>query len=168
MSTNSVPGTNVPPISFPGIVSGVDYNSIIKQLTSLSLAPTVSLNAAIATLNNANAELIKINSLLISVQNSLQNLSETNLYGSYDATSSDTTAAIASGTTGVAAVPGIYTIDKVQTATATTDASSATAGHSITDGGSDSAVPLAQSYASVTPSNGGSLGQVTVDGVTIS
>ncbi len=51
------------PISFPGIVSGIDYNAIISKLTQLSLAPTTLLNAQIATLNNANAELIKISNL---------------------------------------------------------------------------------------------------------
>ena len=89
MSAGNVPGTNVPPISFPGIVSGVDYNAIIKQLTSLTLAPTVGLNASVATLNNANLELININNMLACVQNSLQNLSNPNLYDSYDATSTD-------------------------------------------------------------------------------
>jgi flagellar hook-associated protein 2 len=172
VSTNSVPGTNVPPISFPGIVSGIDYNAIITQLTKLSLAPTISLNSQIATLNNANTELIKINNLLVSVQNSLQNLSDPNIFNSYDATSSNTTALTASGIPGVAAVPGVYTITKVQTATASSVVSNAAAGHSITDaiGGTPSdQLPLAQSYASVTPSNGnGTLGQITVDGVSLS
>jgi flagellar hook-associated protein 2 len=177
VSTSSVPGTNVPPISFPGIVSGIDYNAIITKLTSLSLAPTVQLNAAIATLNNANTELIKINSLFASVQNSLQNLSDPNIYNDFGAISSDTTAATANGTPGTPATPGVYTITKTQTATASSVTSSLTAGHSITDnltsgpysGQPSNTVPLVDSYASVTPSNGnGALGQITVDGVTIS
>lgn len=177
MSTSGIPGTNVPPISFPGIVSGIDYNAIIKQLTSLSLAPTVSLNAAIATLNNANAELVKINSLLVSVQSSLQNLSNPDIYNAFTATSSATGVATASPIAGQPSIPGIYTIQKVVTATATSVTGSATAGHSITDnltsgpyaGQPSNTVPLVDSYASVTPTNGGgNLGQITVDGVTIS
>ncbi len=177
MSTNSVAGTNVPPISFPGIVSGIDYNSIINQLTSLSLKPTVALNASVATLNAANVELVKINNLLSSVQNALGNLSNPNLFDSYSGISSDTTALTAAGTPGVAAIPGTYTISKVQTATSTSVVSSATAGHSITDlitsgpyaGQASNTVPLADSYAAITPSNGsGNLGQVTIDGVSIS
>ena len=74
-SDSTVYGTNVAPISFPGIVSGIDYNEIIDKLTQLSLAPTTQLNAQIATLNNANTELIKISNLLASVQNALGNLS---------------------------------------------------------------------------------------------
>lgn len=34
---SNIPGDNVPPVSFPGIVSGIDYNSIIQKLTSLTL-----------------------------------------------------------------------------------------------------------------------------------
>lgn len=169
MSTSNVPGTNVPPISFPGVVSGIDYNSIITQLTKLSLAPTIGLNAAVTTLNNANVELIKINNLLQSVQASLVNLSNPNLYGDYSAVSSNNALVSASGIAGTAAIPGVYTITKVQTATATSVTSNAAAGHSITDNGNASSVPLADSYAAVTPTNGnGALGQITVDGVSLS
>ncbi len=177
MSTSNVPGTNVPPISFPGVVSGLDYNSIITQLTKLSLAPTIGLNASAATLNQANVELAKINSLLESVQSSLVNLSNPNIYGAYSAVSSNNAYVSASGVTGTAAIPGVYTITKVQTATATNVTGSAAAGHGITDvmtsgpyaGMASDKVPLASSYAAVTPTNGtGALGQVTVDGVSIS
>jgi flagellar hook-associated protein 2 len=176
VSSSSVPGTNVPPISFPGITSGIDYNSIIKQLTSMSLAPTVSLNASIATLNNANIELIKINNLLQAVQTSLQTLSNPDIYNAYEAVSSNPSVAIASGIAGSAAVPGSYTIAKVVTATSTSVTSAVAAGHSITDaltagpyaGSASNTVPLASSYAAVKPTNGGSLGQITIDGVSIS
>jgi flagellar hook-associated protein 2 len=177
MSSSSVPGTNVPPISFPGVVSGIDYNSIIKQLTSLSVAPEVGLNAAVTTLNNANVELTKINTLLQSVQNAIQNLSNPNLYDAYSATSTNPTAVTAQGIPGAAALPGVYTISNVVTATASSVTGAAAAGHSITDkltsgpyaGQNSDTVPLADSYASITPSNGsGSLGQITVDGVAVS
>src|SRR5215469_848124 len=106
MSTSNVPGTNVPPISFPGVVSGIDYNAIITQLTKLSLAPTIGLNASVATLNQANVELTKINNLLQSVQNSLVTLSNPNLYGAYSAVSSNSALVSASGIAGTAAIPG--------------------------------------------------------------
>jgi flagellar hook-associated protein 2 len=165
------------PISFPGIVSGIDYNEIIDKLTQLSLAPTTLLNSQIATLNNANTELIKINNLLISVQNALGNLSNPDLFGSYQATSGDTSALTAAGIPGVTATPGLYTIDSVKAATNTSILSSASAGHSITDnittgtyaGQPSNTVPLAYSYARVVPQNGTSgSGIVTVDGVEIS
>jgi flagellar hook-associated protein 2 len=174
---STVYGTNVAPISFPGIVSGIDYNEIIDKLTQLSLAPTTQLNAQIATLNNANTELIKINNLLQSVQNALGNLSNPNLFSTYQASSGDTSALTATGIPGVTATPGLYTIESVKAATNTSILSSATAGHSITDnitsgtyaGDPSDTVPLAYSYARVVPSNGSTgEGSVTVDGVSIS
>lgn len=178
MSTDSSAalGTTAP-ISFPGIVSGIDYNSIISKLTQLSLAPTTQLNAQIATLNNANAELIKINNLLSSVQSSLANLSNPNLFSTYQAASGDTSALTGTGIPGVTATPGLYTIDSVKAATNTSVLSSASAGHSITDnittgpyaGQASNTVPLADSYARVVPQSGTSgNGSVTVDGVSIS
>lgn len=175
-SSNVTYGTNVAPISFPGIVSGIDYNSIIDKLTQLSLAPTTQLNAQIATLNNANAELIKISNLVQSVQNALGNLSNPDLFSTYQATSGNTSALTATGIPGVTATPGLYTIESVKAATNTTITSSASAGHSITDlittgtysGQASNTVPLAYSYARVQPSNGNNgSGSVTVDGVQI-
>jgi flagellar hook-associated protein 2 len=170
-------GTSGGAISFPGVVSGIDYNSIIQQLTKLSLQPTVGLNAQIATLNNANVELVKINNLLNCVQNSLENLSNPDLFQAYAASSTNPLVATASGITGQSAVPGSYLVENVITATSSTVTSNAAAGHSITDalttppyvGVPSDQAPLAASYASVNPTNGsgGTLGQVTVDGVAV-
>lgn len=176
MSSNGVLGTNSGPITFPGIASGIDYNSIIQKLTSLTLAPTQALNAQVTTLNNANLELIKINNYLQSVQSTLVALSNPDIYDAYGATSTNTNVATASGIPGVTAIPGAYTVDKVQTATATSITSSTNAGYSIKSkltagtyaGQASDTVPLVDSYAAVTPSDGsGSQGSVTVDGVSI-
>ncbi|HUY10634.1 MAG TPA: flagellar cap protein FliD N-terminal domain-containing protein, partial [Candidatus Dormibacteraeota bacterium] len=179
MSSSQIPGTNVPPVSFPGIVSGIDYNSIIQKLTSLTLAPTTQINSQIATLNAANLELIKINNLLSSVQSSLGALSQPNIYDAVSATSTNLSALIATGISGGNAVPGVYTIDSVQVATPTSIASNTAAGHNITDalpatagiyaGLPSNTVPLADSYAAITPTNGsGSTGSVTIDGISVS
>ncbi|MFN2448643.1 MAG: flagellar filament capping protein FliD [Candidatus Baltobacteraceae bacterium] len=171
--TSSVPGTNVPPVSFPGIASGIDYNSIITKLTSLSLQPTVSLSSHAASLNAANTELIKINGLLASVQNSLTALSQSEIFSSVSATSSNATDATASGIPGVYASPGTYTIQSTSLATATVVTGAANLGHVITDTlpgttASSADVPLIDSYAAITPSNGsGTTGSVTIDGVTV-
>lgn len=170
--TSGIPGTNLPPVSFPGIVSGIDYNSIIQKLTSLTLAPATQLNQQIATLNAANAELLKINGLLASVQNTLTALSDPSTYDSYDAVSSNTAYATAQGIPNVAATPGTYIIDATTLATSTQIASNTAAGHTElnTIGGvTASNVPLVDSYAAITPSNGTSgTGHVTIDGVSIS
>ncbi len=172
MSTSNIPGTNVPPISFPGIVSGIDYNAIIDKLTSLSLAPTVQLNAQIATLNAANSELIKINNLLSCVQTALEELSQPSLFNSFDAVSSNTAVATAQGIPSVAAVPGVYTIQSVQAATSSQVLSCTYAGHSMLDtqngGPSWQTTVLNQSYAAITPQNGVSgLGTITIDGIQV-
>lgn len=172
-TSSSIPGTNVPPVSFPGIASGIDYNSIISKLTSMSLQPAVSLSSHVATLNAANAELIKINSMLASVQNSLTALSQSEIYNAVNATSTDPLHATAKGIPGVYASPGTYTIDSTSLATATVVTGAVNLGHVITDAmpgtttsGAD--VPLADSWASVTPSNGtGNTGSVTINGVTV-
>ncbi len=170
--SSGVQGTNVPPVSFPGIASGIDYNAIISKLTSLTLSQNVSLNAQITTLNNANTELIKINNMLNCVQSALGNLSDPLLFNSWLATSSNATEGTASSMNGQTPVAGTYTILNQTQATATTITNNAAAGHSITDGAppSDSIV-LAKSYAAVTPSNGSGAsgnGSVTVCGQTIS
>ncbi len=170
-----VPGNNVPPVSFPGIASGIDYNSIITKLTSLTLAPNAQLNTQIGTLNSANLELIKINGLLASVQNSLNNLTSPNLLNTYSATSANANAATASGITGQAATSGAYVIESTRVATATQVSSNVAAGHSVRDtltggpyaGQASDTVPFSSSYAAITP-NDGSGGKVTVDGVTVS
>ncbi len=177
MSSNTPVYGTTAPISFPGIVSGIDYNAIISKLTQLSLAPTTLLNAQIATLNNANTELIKISNLLSSVQNALGNLSNPDLFSTYQASSGNSSALTATGIPGVTATPGLYTIDSVKAATNTSILSNAAAGHSITDnitsgtyaGQASNTIPLAYSYARVVPTNGANgNGSVTVDGVSIS
>jgi flagellar hook-associated protein 2 len=106
--------------------------------------------------------------LLSSLQNALADLSNPDLFSTYGATSGDTNALIATGLPGVTATPGLYTIESVKAATDTTVTSNAAAGHSITDNNSENE-PLADSYASVIPTNGpDGDGTVTVDGVTIS
>ncbi|HZT11302.1 MAG TPA: flagellar filament capping protein FliD [Candidatus Baltobacteraceae bacterium] len=164
-------GTNVPPISFPGIASGIDYNSIIQKLTSLTLAPVTQINAQISTLNAGNAELLKLNGMLASVQNALTALSDPSIFNAYDATSSNTGIATASGIPSVAASPGTYVIDAAQLATATQVRSATNLGHTENDtigGVSASNVPLIDSYAAITPSNGPTgQGSITIDGVTV-
>lgn len=169
--SSSIPGTNVPPVSFPGIASGIDYNSIIQKLTAMTLAPTTQLNQQIATLNAANAELIKINGLFTQVQDALNGLSTSSIYNAVSATSSNPAVLTAQGITGSNATPGTYLINSVVLATATQITSSVAAGHKETDALGASTgdnVALVNSYAAITPSNGGGTqGSVTINGVTV-
>ncbi|MEO6913373.1 MAG: flagellar cap protein FliD N-terminal domain-containing protein, partial [Candidatus Baltobacteraceae bacterium] len=161
-------GNNLSPISFPGISSGIDYNSIITKLTSLTLSPNIALNAQLATINAANLELININSLLASVQGSLTALSQPSNFDSFSATSGNTGILSAQGIPNVAATPGTYVIQSTQIATATQITNDPAAGHKETDllGGVPSdQLALSKSYAAITPTNGvGGTGKVTIDG----
>lgn len=169
--STGVLGTNVPPISFPGIASGIDYNSIIQKLTSMTLAPQTQLNNQVASLNAANAELIKINGLLNSVQDALNGLSQSSIYNAVGATSSNPAAATARGLAGSTAAPGTYVVQSVKLATATQVTSNVAAGHSMLDalgGSTGDQVALANSYAAIKPTNGsGTQGSITINGVTV-
>ena len=177
MSSSQVPGTNAAPVSFPGIASGIDYNSIIAKLTSLTTAQNVTATAQIATLNAQNTELIKINGMLSTLQNSLGSVSDPSIFNAFSATSSNTAFATAESIGGsTQAAPGTYTVLKTQLATASSVTSNALAGHNITDaitagtyaGQTSDKVPLSASYAAVTPSNGGGThGTITIDGVQV-
>ena len=173
-TASTIPGTNVPPVSFPGIASGIDYNSIIQKLTSLTLAPNVQLNQQIGTLNAANAELIKINGLLASVQSALNGISQPSLYNAVSAVSSNSAAATAQGISGGNATPGSYTIDATNLATATQVTGAVAIGHTMLDAVPGTTanglnVPLNSSFAAITPTNGsGSKGSITINGVSVS
>lgn len=173
MSMSSIPGTNVPPVSFPGIASGIDYNSIIQKLTALTLAPNVQLNQQIATINAQNAELIKINNMLSSVQSALTGLSQPDIYNAVSANSSNSAVLTAQGIAGGNATPGTYTITQTTLATATQVIAANNTFHTELDtapGTTASAadVPLIDSYAAITPTNGsGGQGAITIDGVQI-
>lgn len=170
--SSTVQGTNVPPISFPGIASGIDYTSIIAKLVSLQLAPTTVLNNQIQQLSSANLEMIKINGMMASVQTSLTSVTNTSLFNTFTATSSSPTILGASQTPGVTATPGVYQILNTQLATQTTVIGAPGKGHSVRDllGGtpSDQIAGLNNEYTQITATNGtGTQGKVTINGVTV-
>ncbi len=157
--------TNVGPVSFSGISSGIDWNSVIAKETQLSLAPITQYNNQITQLTAKNSELIKINGLLASVQTALTNLSNPSQFQTFDGTSSDTNAATASSVPGVAANPGTYTItsESLATATQVTSAPADTVGTQIAGN-----VALASDTFQIAPVAGTTgQGQITVDGVSL-
>jgi flagellar hook-associated protein 2 len=173
----TVPGTNVPPVSFPGIASGIDYDSIITKLTNLTLLPVTQYKAEITQINAKNSELIKINGLLTSVQTSLTTLSNPSTFNSFTGTTSDSSVLTATSNTSGGATPGSYVISNTQLATASSVTGSNSVGHALSDiitsdsinpandGKPSDTVPLDESFAAITPTNGGNQrGQVTIDG----
>jgi flagellar hook-associated protein 2 len=162
-STSTV-GTDLAPITFPGIASGIDYNSIITKLTSLTLAPNTMYNNQITQLNAKNAELIKINTMLTSVQSALSALSDPATFNSYVGTTTDPVDSSVSQLSGGSPAPGSYTIAATQVATATQITSGAAIGATLNPN-----LALMCAGTAITPTNGsnGQQGQITIDGVAV-
>jgi flagellar capping protein FliD len=164
--TSSTTGTlgNAPPISFPGIASGIDYNAIIEKLTSLTLAQNTPLEAENTSLNNQNKELIKINGLVTDVQQAITNLGNQSLFNTFSATSSNNAFASAEQIAGQSPTPGTYTILGQTLATATQITSNQAANNPVNE--TDT---LETAGFQITPENtnsgtGTSNGKFTVDG----
>ncbi len=162
-STSTV-GTDLAPITFPGIASGIDYNSIITKLTSLTLAPNTLYNSQITQLNAKNAELIKINSMLTSVQGALGALSDPATFNSYSGTTTDPADSNVTQISGASAAPGSYTVTATQVATATAITGASMAGVAVNPN-----IALMCAGTAITPTNGtnGQEGQITIDGVAV-
>jgi flagellar hook-associated protein 2 len=115
---------NVPPVTFPGISSGIDYNAIIQKYTAATLAQEKPTQTQINNLNSQNTAILKITNLIGSVQDSLTALSDPNVFGAFKATVANTAsgspAATATQITGQTPIAGTYTINKQTVATATT------------------------------------------------
>ena len=164
-TTNTGTLGNVPPISFPGIASGIDYNAIIEKLTSLTLAQNQPLNAENTNLAAQNKELLKINGLIQSVQSAISNLGDASLFNQFSATSSNTSFATAEQVTGQTPQPGTTTILSQSLGTSTVISSDPAANKPVNTG-----VTLATAGFQISPSNGSgsSGGKFTVDGQQIS
>lgn len=158
-------GTNVPPVSFPGIASGIDYNSIIQKYTDLTLQQETPLKNKVTALNNQQAELLKIQDLVSKFQDTFQAVSDPAGFNATAPTSSNSGAIGASAVANAVATPGTYVITKATLATATQLTNDPAA-----NGTFDPAQPLVSAGASITPSNGpagSSHGTVTIDGVAL-
>jgi flagellar hook-associated protein 2 len=166
-STSGTQGTlgNAPPISFPGIASGIDYNAIIQKLTSLTLAQNAPLTAENTKLAAANKELIKINGLVQQVQQAIMNLGDPTLFNQFAATVSNPAYASASQTSGQTPLAGTYSILAQTLATSTQITSDPAANKPVNTG-----VSLATAGFQITPSNGtgSSGGKFTINGQQIS
>ena len=160
-STAATPGTDLAPITFPGIASGIDYNSIITKLT---LSPNTSYNNQITQLNAKNAELININNLLASVQSGLSALSDPATFNSFAATTTDSLDASATQIANGNPAPGSYTISSTHLATASQISGGASVGVTL-----NAALPLLSAGAAISPTNGtgGQQGLITIDGVSV-
>ena len=157
-------GTNVPPISFPGIASGIDYNSIINKYTQMTLEQETPLQNQITSLNSQQSELLKIQDLIGKFQDTFQAISDPANFTATKPTSSNSAAIAASTIAGTVATPGNYVIDSATLATATQISNDPGANGSFSE-----TAALADAGASITPTNGsGTQGQITINGLQLS
>lgn len=170
-ATSGVSPTNTGTISF-GDLGGFNYSQIIQQLTAVSQRQEVPYQNKITQVNAQNSEITSIQNNLATLQSTLQALSDPTTFKSYKATPSDSTVLTATAVAGQTPVPGTYTITATTLGTATNVVGSATIGHKLSDllaGVASNTIPLADSYAQITPSNGSTgVGSVTIDGVKVS
>ena len=170
-SATSNLATNVGPVSFPGLASGINYSSIITQLTNITAAQENPLKATVSKLTGQDTEITTINGLIQTLQGSLSALSNASTFNAFNTVSSNSAVINASQTTGQIVTPGVYTITNAAVGTATQVTSANTVGHKLSDnlnGVPSNTVPLGDSYAQIPPSNGAAAsGSITVDGVSV-
>ncbi len=160
-------GTNVPTVSFPGISSGIDYNSIIQKYTDLTLQQEKPLETKVTALNAQQAELLKIHDLVAKFQDSFLSVSDPANFSATTPTSSNGSAIAASTVPGAVATPGTYVIKTATLATATQFSNDPAANGTFSYN-----TALANAGASISPNNGppGSRqpGQLTINGAVLS
>lgn len=166
-TTSSVAGTNVPPVSFPGIASGIDYNSIIQKYTDLTLQQEKPLQNQVTQLDAQQAEMLKIQDLVAKFQDTFQAVSDPTAFTATSPTSSNSAAIAASSVAGQVATPGTYVVTSATLATATQ-----LTNDSAANGAFSQTTALVDAGASITPENGTvgttSAGQITINGAVFS
>lgn len=162
---------DVAPVSFPGIASGIDYDSIIEKYTADTLLQEKPDQSQINNLNSQNTALLKITNLIGAVQDSLTALSNPALFDAYTPTVSNTAsgspAATATQITGQTPIAGTYVINAQTVATPTSIANNPNANAPLdTNPATEPALDAAGT--SVEPTNGTAAnGTFTVNGVQI-
>ncbi|HLK13875.1 MAG TPA: flagellar filament capping protein FliD [Fimbriimonadaceae bacterium] len=154
-SSSGVPGGA--PISFSGIVSGLDTSSIITQLLALDKAPINALQTQIQNIQTQEGAIQQLQSLVQAVGADMQALSTSNAFTTVTGNSSNTSVATLTTTSGAAA--GTYNLKITQLAQAEKIVSAAQAdlttglnqtgtfvlnGHAIDVVASDSLTTIAQ------------------------
>jgi flagellar hook-associated protein 2 len=142
-------------INIGGLVSGLDSNTLIRQLMDLERAPVRRMQGQITALTNQRNALRDARNLLLTLRNRLQDARNNNVFNTYAATSSNTNV-LAATISGANPTAGAFSVNVTQLATATTARSSSRLGASI-----DPNAPLASSGFSTAVTSG----TFTINGV---
>lgn len=111
---SSVSSTTSSTVSIPGLVSGIDYNSIINALVQAQQQPITNMQTRQQNDQGMISELQSFNLALSSLQNAAKTLGTLSEMQARSASVSDTTALTA--TAGSNAASGSYTLNLLQTA----------------------------------------------------
>ncbi len=103
-------------ISSPGLGSGLDVDSIVKQLVAIERKPIEALAAQKTTLQDKLSSFGLLQSYTVNIQDAVAALAKPALWQQTTATSNDKTAVAASS--GTTAVPGNYSVEVTQLAQA--------------------------------------------------
>lgn len=168
-TTAATSGTlgNTAPVSFPGISSGIDYNSIIQKYTADTLAQNKPTQAQINNLSKQNTAILKIQNLIGGVQDTLTALSDPVTFGAFKASvanaASGSPAANATQINGQNPIAGTYTINAQTVATA-----SVIVNNPAANGALNSTVALDVAGTAIAATNGSTgNGKFTINGVQI-
>lgn len=110
MSTTSSTSssTSTSGISFSGLASGIDTDSIITKLMSIKNEEVTNLQSQQTTLQNKQTAIGQITALVTALKSAAANLDSSSTFGAVTATSSNTSAVSVSASNGAAA--GVHTI----------------------------------------------------------
>ncbi len=166
-STSGVLG-DAPPVTFPGVASGIDYNSIIQKYTAETLQQEQPLKTQAININAQNTAILKIKNLIGSVQDSLTALSDPTIFGAYKATPGNTASGSPAATLKQiphqSAIAGTVAINAQTAATATTIVNNPAANGTL-----NATVALDTAGTSITATNGPSAnGSITINGTQVS
>jgi flagellar hook-associated protein 2 len=156
------------PVSFPGISSGIDYNSIIEKYTADTLLQEKPDIAQVNNLSKQNTAILKITNLIGAVQDSLTALSNPTLFNAYKATvgntSSGSPAATATQIAGQTPVAGTYVINAQTAATQTSIVNNPQANAAL----NTTTAALDAAGTSISPTNGSAPnGIFTINGIAL-
>jgi flagellar hook-associated protein 2 len=169
-TTSATSGTlgDAAPVSFPGISSGIDYNSIIQKYTADTLLQEKPDIAEVNNLSAQNTAILKITNLIGAVQDSLTALSNPTLFDAYKATVGNTAsgspAATATQIAGQTPVAGTYVINAQTAATETSIVNNPQANAAL----NTTTAALDAAGTSITPTNGSAAnGIFTINGIAL-
>ena len=104
--------------SMSGLISGLDWDTLIKQLVAVERQPETKLSQKISTLTAQKTAIKELKTQLTTLRSRLQDFRFNNIFDSYSSTTSEDTV-LTSSVSGTSAAVGSYVVKVTQLASAT-------------------------------------------------